>query len=56
MKYLDEVCKVLSDEVESRYLTSRDRWQELTAKVAATSDPSLELLQQAEQSLSLIHI
>lgn len=50
MKYLDEVVEVLSDEVESRYLTSRDRWQELTAKVAATSDPSLELLQQAEQS------
>ena len=50
MKYLDEVCKVLSDEVESRYLISRDRWQELTDEVAATSDPSVELLQQAEQS------
>lgn len=50
MKYLDEVCEVLSDEVESRYLTSRDRWQELTDVVAATSDPSVELLQQAEQS------
>ena len=50
MKYLDEVCKVLSDEVESRYLISRDRWQELTDEVAATSNPSVELLQQAEQS------
>jgi len=50
MKYLDEVCKVLSDEVESRYLISRDRWQELTDEVAATSDPSVELFQQAEQS------
>ena len=50
MKYLDEVCEVLSDEVESRYLISRDRWQELTDEVAATSDPSVELLQQAEQS------
>ena len=50
MKYLDEVVEVLSDEVESRYLTSRDRWQELTAEVAATVDPSADLLQQAEQS------
>ncbi len=50
MKYLDEVCEVLSDEVESRYLISRDRWQELTDVVAATSDPSVELLQQAELS------
>ena len=50
MKYLDEVVEVLSDEVESRYLTSRDRWQELTAEVAATVDPSEDLLQQAEQS------
>ena len=50
MKYLDEVCEVLSDEVESRYLTSRDKWQELTAEVAATSDPSADLIQQTEQS------
>ena len=50
MKYLDEVVEVLSDEVESKYLTSRDRWQELTAEVAATVDPSTDLLQQAEQS------
>ena len=50
MKYLDEVCEVLSDEVESRYLISRDRWQELTAEVAATCDPSADLIQQTEQS------
>jgi hypothetical protein len=30
MKYIDEVCAVLTDEVERRNLRSRDAWQTLT--------------------------
>ena len=35
MKYIDEVCAVLTDEVERRYLRSRDAWQTLTDEVSA---------------------
>ena len=35
MKHIDEVCTVLTDEVERRYLRSRDAWQILTDEVSA---------------------
>ena len=38
MKYIDEVCSVLSDEVERRYLRSRDVWQTLTDEVSAVDE------------------
>jgi len=38
MKYIDEVCTVLTDEVERRYLRSRDAWQILTDEVSAVDE------------------
>ena len=50
MKYIDEVCSVLSDEVERRYLLSRDAWQILTDEMAAADEATPELIQQVEQA------
>jgi hypothetical protein len=50
MKYIDEVCSVLSDEVERRYLRSRDVWQTLTDEVSAADEATTEQIQNAEQA------
>tara|TARA_B110000261_G_C12999609_1_gene323663 strand:+ start:704 stop:925 length:222 start_codon:yes stop_codon:yes gene_type:complete len=50
MKYIDEVCSVLSDEVERRYLRTRDAWQLLTDEMAAADETTPELTQQVEQA------
>ena len=50
MKYIDEVCSVLSDEVERRYLRSRDAWQILTDEVTAADEATPKLTQQVEQA------
>ena len=50
MKYIDEVCSVLSDEVERRYLRSRDAWQILTNEMVAADEATPELTQQVEQA------
>jgi hypothetical protein len=42
MKYIDEVCAVLTDEVERRYLRSRDAWQLLSDEVSAADAATLE--------------
>ena len=43
MKYIDEVCSVLSDEAERRYLRTRDAWQLLTDEMAAVDEATPEL-------------
>ena len=50
MKYIDEVCAVLTDEVERRNLRSRDAWQTLTDQVSAADEPTQEQTQKAEQA------
>tara|TARA_B110000114_G_scaffold183853_1_gene226098 strand:- start:1353 stop:1574 length:222 start_codon:yes stop_codon:yes gene_type:complete len=50
MKYIDEVCSVLTDEVERRYLRTLDAWQILTDEMANTEQPSRELIQQVEHA------
>ena len=50
MKYIDEVCSVLSDEVERHYLRSRDAWQILTDEVTAADEATPKLTQQVEQA------
>ena len=50
MKYIDEACSVLSDEVERRYLRTRDAWQLLTDEMAAVDETIPELTQQVEQA------
>jgi len=50
MKYIDEVCAVLTDEVERRYLRSRDAWQTLTDEVSAADEATPEQNQKAEQA------
>ena len=50
MKYIDEVCSVLSDEVERRYLRTRDAWQTLTDEVSAADEATPEQNQKAEQA------
>ena len=50
MKYIDEVCAVLTDEVERRYLRSRDAWQTLTDEVSAADEATSEQIQKAEQA------
>ena len=42
MKYIDEVCSVLSDEVERRYLRTRDAWQMLSDEVSAADEATPE--------------
>ena len=42
MKYIDEVCAVLTDEVERRYLRSRDVWQTLTDEVSVANEATPE--------------
>ena len=48
MKYIDEVCSVLSDQVERRYLRTRDAWQILSDEMFAADEVTLELTQQVE--------
>lgn len=50
MKYIDEVCAVLTDEVERRYLRSRDAWQTLTDEVSAADEVTPEQIQKSEQA------
>ena len=50
MKYIEEVCSVLSDEVERLYLRSRDAWQILTDEMVAADEATPELIQQVEQA------
>ena len=50
MKYIDEVCAVLTDEVERRYLRSRDKWQILSDEVSAADEATTEQIQNAEQA------
>ena len=50
MKYIDEVCAVLTDEVERRYLRSRDAWQTLTDEVSAADEATQEQIQKSEQA------
>ena len=50
MKYIDEACSVLSDEVERRYLQTRDAWQILTDEMAAVDEATPELTQQVEEA------
>ena len=50
MKYIDEVCAILTDEVERRYLRSRDAWQMLSDEVSAADEATPELTQQVEQA------
>ena len=55
MKYIDEVCAVLTDEVERRYLRSRDAWQTLTDEVSAADEATPEQIQKAEQAHKELH-
>ena len=50
MKCIDEVCAVLTDEVERRYLRSRDAWQTLTDEVSEADEATPEQIQKAEQA------
>jgi hypothetical protein len=50
MKYIDEVCAVLTDEVERHYLCSRDAWQLLSDEVSAADEATPEQIQKAEQA------
>lgn len=50
MKYIDEVCAVLTEEVEQRYLRSRDAWQRLSDELSAVDEVNPEKVQQAEQA------
>ena len=50
MKYIDEVCAVLTDEVERRYLRSRDAWQMLSVEMSAADEATPEQTQKAEQA------
>jgi hypothetical protein len=50
MKYIDEVCSVLSDEAERRYLRTRDAWQLLTDEMVAADEATPELTQQVAQA------
>ena len=50
MKYIDEVCSVLSDEVERRYLRTRDAWQTLSDEMFAADEATPEQIQTAEQA------
>ena len=50
MKYIDEVCAVLTDEVERRYLSRRDEWQMLIDEVSAADEATSEKIQKAEQA------
>ena len=50
MKYIDEVCAVLTDEVERCYLRSRDAWQMLSDEVSAADEATPEQTEKAEQA------
>ena len=50
MKYIDEVCAILTDEVERCYLRSRDAWRTLTDEVSAADEVTQEQIQNAEQA------
>ena len=46
MKYIEEVCAVLADEAERRYLSSKDVLQSLMEQVASSEAPSAKLNEQ----------
>ena len=50
MKYIDEVCAALTEEVEQRYLRSRDAWQKLSDEISAAGEANQVKVQQAEQA------
>jgi hypothetical protein len=50
MKYIDEVCAFLTDEVERRYLRSRDVWQMLTDEVSVADEATPEQIHRVEQA------
>ena len=50
MKYIDEVCAILTDEVERRYLRSRDEWQMLSEEVSAADEATPEQTKKVEQA------
>ena len=50
MKYIEEVCAVLTDEAERRYLRSRDAWQLLNDEVSAADEATPEQIQKTEQA------
>lgn len=47
MKYIEEVCAVLADEAERRYLRSKDALQSLMEQAASSEAPSAKLNEQA---------
>ena len=53
MKYIDEVCSVLSDEVERRYLRSRDAWQMLSDEVSAADEATPEQIQKLSKPIRI---
>ena len=53
MKYIDEVCSVLSDEVERRYLRTRDAWQTLTDEVSAADEATPEQNQKLSKPIRI---
>ena len=50
MKYIDEVCAVLADEAERRYLSSKDALQSLMEQVASSEAPSGKLNEQTDNA------
>ena len=53
MKYIDEVCAVLTDEVERRYLRSRDAWQMLSDEVSAADEATPEQTRQLSKPIRI---
>ena len=50
MKYVDEVCAVLADDAERRYLSSKDALQSLMEQVSSSEAPSAKLNEQTESA------
>ena len=50
MKYIDEVCAVLTDEAERRYLSSKDVLQNLMEQSASSEAPSAKLNEQTDNA------
>ena len=50
MKYTEEVCAVLADEAERRYLRNKDALQSLMEQAASSEAPSPKLNEQADNA------
>ena len=50
MKYTEEVCAVLADEAERRYLSSKGALQSLMEQVASSEAPYSKLNEQTENA------